>query len=195
MAAHTIEAQRDDFSISLGELSAACAERAIELLRERKPQRRFWLFAAHGPWQPDNRIVRHKKLWTAFESMLSQPGASRASEEVAFTSAEGVRFAGVVEVTERALLEAIQVARTSQSCTLIWSEREDIDSPTAMQSLFRCAFPEAKGTASANLNWLELLRQLVPLGDAVLRVTGNFDDRDAAVDIIGSPDLIASLTE
>lgn len=90
-------------------MTRACASEAYLCLKQvRQQEGVFRLFVAHHPWQSDNRIVRHRKLWRGFE----QDTGIRLNgklPEVMVQSPQGVRFASSAEVEWDELLAVLGV--------------------------------------------------------------------------------------
>lgn len=155
------------------------------------------LLVAHGPWQPDNRIVRHNRLW---RSRLSSLGVDQAipiykSPEVQFHSDQGVRFAGLVELRSRDLSVGIEACRSDGACALLMAAERPSDWESEVRRLFQAAFPSAKGEANATVvDWRNLVADVYPRGTLVARVVGAFDDAYLTIDFFGEEDLIVELT-
>lgn len=181
-------------SDDLGELATAAGAEAIALITSIPGiEYRTWLFVAHGPWQLANRIVRYNKLWKEHRDLIQSSGVIKVGDEVEIESSGLIRFAGFLEVTGEAFLKAINLVRTNSACAIICSKQPEIDSEASVRSIFLSAFPEADGTRQVSVDWMTLAIYLCPQGDILIRVSGLFDDREAAADVIAAKGIIASL--
>ncbi len=194
LAAITFSAEKSSPSIDLKELATACGSNAISLATSKEgKERRVWLFVSQRPWQPANRIVRHRKLWKDYRELIESGGIVNVSDEVEITSEDGIRFAGLLEVTGSSIETALQLVRTNPACAMICSKRKDIDSHVSIRSIFSFAFPKEDGIEQVHVDWMTLALGLCPLGDVLIRVSGLFDDHEAAVDVIALQEYILSL--
>jgi len=109
------------------------------------------------------------------------------SEEVEIMIGNKVRYAGLAEVTPGLTDQALEIARTDHACAIIFSRRGDITNAFSVESIFRIAFTSVSGEGETHLDWLALAVSLCPLGDILMRMSGQFDDRDAAADLIATP--------
>ena len=91
-------------------LDKACADYAIPLVFANPRMNRdykVWLFASHGPWQPNSVMVNHRKLWRSFQSDWRLDDF-RLEPESMVKSSEGIRFAGLAEVSKAGFFTATQ---------------------------------------------------------------------------------------
>ncbi len=101
-------------------------EKALGLLSRRLqpafPAFSHWLFVGHRSWQPDNRIVRHRKLWTAITSKgINIPDGERVSE-VIVSSENGIKFFGLIKCASIASPSVASILRTGWETQLIFAE-------------------------------------------------------------------------
>ncbi len=144
---------------------------------------KIWLFASHGPWQPNSVMVNHNKLWKSFPSKWTLDNFL-LSREVMLESSEGIRFAGVAEVSKNSFLTPIQILRSESSCAIIASKRDYVDSERGVVHLFNSAFPTNNGVPQTRIDWLSLALDCCSLEDVVVRVSGSWDEREASLDLI-----------
>lgn len=173
-------------------LDEACAVEAQPLLfshPRRDQDYRLWLFAAHGPWQSKSVMVKHRKLWDSFPSAWSLADF-RLNDEIMIESDEGIRFAGVAEISPAGLFVATQILRQESACAMILSKRTDVHSEDGISDLFNSAFPLQHGTAQTQVDWLSLALHRCPLEDIVIRVGGSWDEREASLDLIMLPEKL-----
>lgn len=180
---------------SLEAMNAACAEQVKLLLfssAARRQAYRVWLFVAYAFWEADSRIVRYRKLWKTMPRELVDCNF-HLSPEVLFESKEGVRYAGVALVTSDRFLEATRMLLARDSFALIMSKREGMDTEPRIRELFEAAFPIGKHGNVGPVDWQHLAEKLCPLSDVVIKAGGHFDDREAYIDLILSPETMAAL--
>ena len=173
-------------------LDKACADYAIPLLFANPRMNRdykVWLFASHGPWQPNSVMVNHYKLWRSFPSKWRLDDF-RLGPEIMVESSEGIRFAGLAEVSKASFFTATQIVRSESSCALILSARAEICIERGIVQLFNSAFPPGNGTAQWGVDWLSLSLDCCQLGDVVIRVGGSWCEREASLDFFMSPKLL-----
>ena len=150
-----------------------------------------YVFIAHGAWLPDNRIVRHERLWSHVPFLRSK-GIGKKSDEVLLEAAKGLRFAGLIEVSGDTILESLQWARSNHASALIVSNRQEILSEASVREIFGHAFP-ARNKYDSAIDWSSLAAGQCPKGDLVIRVAGEFDDQGVSIDIIGHADRLKGL--
>jgi len=173
-------------------LDKACADYAIPLVFDNPRMNRdykVWLFAAHGPWQPNSVMANHYKLWRSFQSEWRLDDLRLGAESMV-KSSEGIRFVGLAEVSKAGFFAATQILRRSMSCAIILSARAEISDERSIVQLFNSAFPLYKGTAESRVDWLSLSLHCCQLGDVVIRVSGSWDEREASLDFFMSPKLL-----
>lgn len=171
-------------------MDKACVEAAAPLLfdNERLGEgHRVWLFLAHGPWQANSVMVRHRKLWKSFPSAWDLDDFQLCREAMVESRA-GVRFAGVAAVSRRGLFTATQILRGANSGALVLSERDYCESEDDLMRLFNAAFPGAAGAPQEQVDWLSLALACCPSDDVVIRVSGSWDEREASLDLIMLPE-------
>lgn len=149
---------------------------------------KVWLFTSHGPWQRNSAMVKHYRLWRSFPSKWRLDDF-RLGSETMVESNEGVRFAGLAEVSQAGFFTATQIMRSESSCAIILSARPDIGSQGGITQLFNSAFP-GNGTAQSRVDWLSLSLDCCQLGDVVIRVGGSWDEREASLDFFMLPKLL-----
>ena len=89
--------------------------------------------------------------------------------------------------------KAIDSSRGGSSFAIIFSRRNDIDSPHSIQEIFSHGFTKHNDVEQTSIDWMALAISLCPKGDMLLRVSGHFDDREAAVDLIATPQNLPTL--
>lgn len=188
LGAVTFVAERTNLSLSLRDLAVACGREAIFSARSTLDQSyKLWIFIADGPWRPATKTALHQKLWKNHQDLILACGGGHRSDEVAIKVGGQVRHAGLLEITDEMFDKAIDFARTFFSCAIIFSKNDAILSQNSITSLFDYSFPKQNGFEQTSVNWLTLAVALCPQDDVIIRVSGLFDDREAAVDLIATP--------
>lgn len=187
LSAITFVAARDSLDIGLKECALACGRKAAEFISRQSRTHDAWLFLADGPWYTPSRITTHKRLWSRHKDVLESDGVGLLSDELEFNDRNLIRYAGVVQVSRLAFERSIEVVRNQHSCAIILSSREDFESLENVKAIFDLAFRQIHYKRGISVDWGRLASGLCPLGDVLMRVSGMFDDREAAIDIIWSP--------
>jgi hypothetical protein len=176
---------------SFDALAASASSKALAYVNLLPNNRlRTWFFLADGAWQPATRIVKYKKLWKNHPEFMKTRGILCVGDEVEFTSKEGVRYAGLLEISGEAYVEAIRLSRTNHACAIICSNRLNIEAVPSIQSIFYSAFPEKDGSRVSNVNWSWLSAELCYLNDILIRVCGMYDDREVSIQVIMPTGLV-----
>jgi hypothetical protein len=184
LAAITFVATRSDSHQTLEGRALAAGSAALSLLTNAFPRDyRLWLFVVDGPLRNPSALSRHQKLWKGHRDLVGSSDVVRIGEEFEIKSEGLVRYAGLLEISCDSCDKAISAARTNSSFAIIFSKRDDIDSQYGVRSIFSAAFP--KGSGQTAVDWLSLAINLCPQEDILVRITGLFDDREAAADLIG----------
>jgi hypothetical protein len=194
IGAVTYTAMASDTSETLEKLAAVCGNEAVALAKSSLgPEFRLWLFVSDGAWREANRITKYHKLWKSHRDLTEAIDPLKISEEAELESGELIRYAGLLEISDHSCSIAINAVRTNSSFAMIFSKRADIDSSQGIRSIFASAFPKKDGVEQERIDWLTLALGSCTQGDILLRVSGLFDDREVAVDIIASEDIILKL--
>ena len=194
LGAVTFMAERTSPSQNLRDLAIACGKEAISLAsRTYGKSCRTWLFISDGPWKQATRIALHQKLWKNHRDLVLGAERGQKSDEVAIEAGGQIRYAGALEVTDELIERAIESARVCSSCAIILSKREEVISQMSIRYIFSCAFPKQNGIEQTSVDWMNLAMALCPQGDVLMRISGLFDDREAAADLIANPQNLTAL--
>jgi len=153
----------------------------------------IYLFLSIGDWEVKNRINMHKKLWKSSSIVQKNIYNGDRSDDILFECDNKVRFAGVVKIDIVDLCEAITVMRSNASSILFLSKDKSFLHSENINELFCSAFPVYKGLPECSVNWQHFLVSY-PLEESVaVRVSGHYDDRCTAIDLIGLSSVIEKL--
>ena len=174
-------ARQLEYPIDIQALDEACSLELAPLLFHNPSltiDYKVWLFIAHSSWQPKSRVVLFKGLKRSMSDPMLQMFHFR---EHMIESSEGVRFAGIAEVTPETFMTSIQLLR-GYSAFLLVSNRSEIQNDASVDFIFRSAFPLYKGIEQGKVDLMVLSIYLCPLGDIVIRVSGTEDEKSASLD-------------
>lgn len=193
LGAITFIAMKTDPSQSLQDLAIACGREAFSLVKTAyNDQLKCWLFVADGPWREATRIVAHQRLWKNHRDLIEADASRIKSEDVEIKVGNKVRYAGLMEISSGLVEKAIESVRVRSSFAMIFSRRSDIVLPLSVTQIFRSAFSKQNSIEQTSIDWMSLAVHLCPKGDLLLRVSGLFDDHEAAVDLIACPQNLPS---
>jgi hypothetical protein len=147
-----------------------------------------------APWQPKSVMVRYKRLWKRY-SQIQVFDPAQLSEEVMVESQEGLRFGGVVQLTKDTFALASRIVWESpHSAFLLLSRANDYMNVAFIRQLMHFAFPEVSGKWDIRADLLNVCHHVCPRGDAIGRVTGDWDSRDVAIDLIMTPEFLSEFS-
>lgn len=188
LGAITFLARKTDPFQKLQVLAAACGREAFSQLKSHDKSYQPWIFISDGPWQEVSRISQNHRLWGRHRELVKANPHGIRSDDVEIRIGKQVRFAGLIKISEEMIETAIESARCNTSHAIIFSRRSEIVLPHSIRQIFHAAFPQQEGIAQTSIDWLSLALGLCPLGDILLRVSGGFDDPEAAIDLISLPE-------
>lgn len=140
-------------------------------------------------------MVRYKRLWKGYPQIQVFDPA-QLSEEVMVESQKGLRFGGVVRLTKDTFALASQIVwEAPHSAFLILSRTNDYMNVVSIRQLMDFAFPEVNGKWDIRADLLNVCHQVCPRGDAIGRVSGDWDSRDVAIDLIMAPEFLQEFSE
>lgn len=188
LGAVTFIAKKSAPSQNLGDLAIACGREAFPLAKSTGNEvKTGWLFVSDGAWRNTNRIVLHQRLWKNHRDLVEAGANGFKSDEVAIQRDSKIRYAGLLEITDALIDKAIEATRINKSFAIVFSSRKGIVFSESVSHIFSHAFTKQNGYEGTSIDWMTLAIALCPQGDVLMRVSGLFDDREAAVDLIASP--------
>ncbi len=194
LGAVTFVAKKSVPSQNLRDLAIACGREAFPLAKSTGNEvKTGWLFVSDGPWKDANRIVRHQRLWKNHRELVEAGTNGFKSDEVAIERDGKVRYAGLLEITDALIDKAIEATRVNTSFAIVFSSRTDIVFSESVSYIFSHAFTKQNGYEGTSIDWVTLAIALCPQGDVLMRVSGLFDDPEAAVDLIATPQNLPDL--
>lgn len=187
VAVVSVTGERDAPSTSLRTVLQACVVRFEDVFggwRCAAPLERLYLFVATPPSDQHNALSRRRGVWGS-NGLTWLPSGSSRSPSVEIAGDDGVRFAGVAELGERDLFEALDFVRTHSGAFLSASANVDL-AESRVRSFAKNVFPSGE----AGVNWGAALDQLAGDIDICLRATGGFDDRVVVIEAFLSAELL-----
>jgi hypothetical protein len=152
-----------------------------------------FLFASHGPWQPDSRITRHHGLWgnaADFPPHMSQ--RNQVSGIIAGNG--GIRYSSIVPLDPEFTEKIVHCIWSSDLVVAMFFSRRSLLDAASIKVLTNDAFGAIDGTAETRLQSVRWVTKRVESGDLVVWPSGNWEDQAARIHIIGAKrDLPASL--
>lgn len=148
------------------------------------PEYTTWILVGNSAWQPDNRVVRHHKLWGALKAQnVEVPPPGRLAEEV--VEAEGkLKFFGAALVSDLSIGLAARLL-LNERCTYLAAVPDSFE----VQQLLPVGWT---GQLEQDL---VLLDHLSACGGLLFKRMGEFDDLEKGVVAIGSSALIDRLLD
>ena len=154
----------------------------------------FWFVAFDGGWVENTAIARKYRFWGNYaryagdivESVIRE--ASSEPVEIEIRKDSLIKYAGMARLTLDTVGAAGELVRGSgKDCFIFVSSRVQ----RASQDLLRCLYDtlavESSSGEYSSINWTTVAGELCALGDGVIRASGSFDDRDAAIDLMVHP--------
>jgi len=186
----SIVGERHEWETSLTEVTAACVERAQSFVAKWSSSlqdHRLVVFAATPAQYTPNVIARRGGIWGC-EDIKWLSADARHSPSIEFHDASGTRFIGLAEVSVEQLAAAADYVRTVHSAMLFFTSRIQLTEEHAL-ALCERAFPSGQ----SSVNWASVVNLLPGTNDILLKVYGDFDDREIAVYILVDSELLARL--
>jgi hypothetical protein len=190
VAVMSIVGQRDAPGTPLTAVLRACVDRLgpiVDRWLEALPQHRLMIFASTPFASIPNVIARQRGVW-GLEELGWLPEGSPRSTLAEVRSDDGVRFAGIAEVTTKTLYAAADFVRGHSSSVLFLSARGGM-TEEQVRLVFNVAFPSGE----SGVSWPSLADCASASQDVYIRVFGGFDDREVAVDALMSAQTMNAL--
>lgn len=162
-------------------IDAFAHERALEAM----------LFVAHGTKQPNSPLVLRKSLWDSLRTQYGLPEFSRTYEHLAYRSDSGHRKAGLAVLCRAELDAAAPGLRRIRSAALLLADRGGKPDSVPLDRLFELAFGTEE--PAGQIEWGKFVPGCLELGFLPVRIVGEFDDRDLAVDVFANRGLVDAL--
>lgn len=94
-------------------------------VKENLPAFESWLLVGHASWQPNTRIVRHKKLSSYINyPKLCGTGGKRIGEHI-LESDRGIKFFDAIQCEQFAGAKVVALQRDARACILIYVKSDE----------------------------------------------------------------------
>lgn len=154
---------------------------------------RFWFVGFQSGARENTAVVRKHRYWSNYMryELATVTSVLRAAPtspvEIEIVQASGVKYAGMIELTLGTISCAAELVRKSQTTSFILvSSRVGRASGKLLRSLHD-KLMESSSREYESMNWTTVAGEMCALGDGVIRAAGNFDDREASIDLFVSP--------
>lgn len=135
----------------------------------------FWLCIGNNAWQPDDRIVRYRKLWKALRSKDIDFQEQCKSKEHCIESESGVKYFGAIKL-EKETLDSMTKAFLYDKCMYIVVLPTDVNIDDVIASGW-------VGTLNMDIDFIG---KVLASSGCVLKKTGEFDDREQGFILMGN---------
>lgn len=152
------------------------------LVTDRLPDYKMWLLVGNSTWQPDNRIVRHRRLWSALVARSVEVSQVPDKLEVTHESINGIKFFGALPVATLSVDAVVNVMLSERSTYLIALPAHII--PVNMLEV---------GWSGEVADDLLLFSQLFEAKGLLIKRSGEFDDVEKGVVVVGLPEIVMRL--
>jgi hypothetical protein len=152
----------------------------------------FYLCIAQGCWQKSNRIVEHKKLWKSLPKDLVINDFDNKSKEIRFELDGMVNFVGAIDIDFESLPRAIKVFRSYRTCFLVLSRANNFLNSGNVSNFVDAAFSTYKHKSINLIDWVSVC-SMCDDDNIIVRVSGDYDDRCTAIDLIGLRSVVEPL--
>ena len=153
-----------------------------ELIENKYPEHDLWILLGSSAWQPDTRIVRHRKLSGALKARgLTIAGDSDWQEHA--IEAEGkIRFFGGLRFSKPAINTVADVLE-KERCSYVVALPKTFD----VMSLLNQGW---LGELKCDLDFLDVISKKNGL---IFKKVGEFDDGERGLLFVGLPDVMEDL--
>jgi hypothetical protein len=159
------------------------ASRAITT-RLRDSDEGIWLFVAHRPWQPNSRVINHRRLWRHPSLKVHLWASTQERFELRLSRPSEVRFASCCGVPSQHLSDAINLCLHSDLAICLVTSTGNLANEDAVRSLFRRSFPDDRlGEPTTYVNWGNVILDFALDKALIVRQSGNFDELRWSIDV------------
>jgi hypothetical protein len=152
------------------------------LIENKYPEHDLWVLLGSSAWQPDTRIVRHRKLSGALKSRGLEIAGGSDWQEHAIEAEGKIRFFGGLCFSELSINTVADVLE-KERCSYIVALPKSFD---VMSLLNRGWLGELKGD-------LDFLDAISKRGGLAFKKVGAYDDGERGFLFVGLPDVMENL--
>ena len=151
------------------------------------------LFVCADVCGASRRIVERKGLWRISKRLsAAREHLSDVGPDVTVESGDSLRIAAVARVEFNAFTLCANLVREMRSSFLLINRAAFDLSRETTEYLYDHALGDLADPSPATvIDWSGLGCEVCPKGAVLIRASGSFDDRDAAVDLIFDPRVLA----
>jgi len=194
LGAITFISKKENSLQNLKDLASACGRVAFSHIEEKLGTAYTpWIFISDGFWKPNSLLQEKFGLWRYYQNLINKDPYLIKSKEIKIINNNKVRFAGVLKISDILIDDVIDFTRINHSSVIFFSNKNAAKSYLIRQ-FFSHAFPKKNGIEQDRIDWPTLASYCCVKDDLLLRVSGLFDDLEAAVDIICTPKMMTRLS-
>lgn len=149
------------------------------LIVKKMPGYRVWLLVGNSAWQPDTRIVRHRKLWGALTARGINISHSCNAQEVMREEDGALKFFGSVQLSELSTESVVNVL-LEENCSYIVALPGTIEPDNFVDIGW-------SGDLSGDF---KIIETLIKCGGLLFKRSGEFDDKEKGIVGVGQPALV-----
>lgn len=140
---------------------------------------RGWLVVRNSAWQPNTKVVRHRKLWAALKFRGFDVVGGCDFQENSVESVSGVKFSGAVRISDASIESVIKIL-LNERCSYIVFLPEDVVAENIIDA-------EWSGDISQDI---KLIYSVSVVKGMLLDLVGEFDDFEKGFSIFGRRDVV-----
>ncbi|WP_335945380.1 hypothetical protein [Pseudomonas sp. G166] len=164
------------------ELVSSVLNYLYELIEKKLPDYDLWLFIGSSAWQPDTRIVRHRKLWGALKSRGYEIVGGSNSQEYIVEEEGKIKFFGALRLSKMSIGTVANVLE-AERCSYVIALPKGFNVQVALDKGW-------SGDVEEDLSFHYLLSEKQGL---LFKKVGEFDDGERGFITVGSSELIRVL--
>ena len=150
------------------------------------PDFSHWLFIGNRIWQPDNRVVRHRKLWSVLEAKSIALPAGEKFDEILVAGEQGIKYFGAIKCDSIVGCSIASTLRSSWETQLVFADQ--LSSVEVSKALLPEGF-EHRNNAPPE----KIIDVLCDNNVFAYLPLGWFDDRESGCAVFASRRLMVSL--
>lgn len=161
-----------------------CLEVASRRISDRLPDSRIWLLASQRTWQLDIKRMRILKLWRWLATGGLKTPVRTHGDEIVKVRPDRIRWFALAEIGVEELPIAHDIVSAEKTSFLVAASE-----PPALDEYLAAGWAEMYPETMTF--WRDMALVASQNRHLLFRPFGEFDDREAGVDVIGAPETIA----
>ncbi|MGF6402335.1 hypothetical protein ABH908_003947 [Pseudomonas frederiksbergensis] len=142
-----------------------------------------WLIVRNSAWQPNTKVVWHRRLWAALKFRGFDVVGGSDFQESSIESVLGVKFSGAVRISNVSVESVVKILLSEQCSYIVFLPEANI-----AKDIINA---EWSGDISKDI---KLICSISAVKGMLLDLVGEFDDCEKGYSIFGSPDMISRLS-